>query len=198
MLPSKTLYPYQATALLTAVGPVVPAAVELVPSLVEALAGDTGVALWAAEEIGAGVLAVAGCPPAENPPILRGHSALTSTTNRQPAARIRSRGRVPSVGTDSKRHVMQYRLLNVFDVTANKDWILPVVRNTSNTSIVPVPISACIRYGLSLTVLFPCLQLIECKRKQHLRRNIVKRFHISLVTSMNSSSRYHSIHVIFV
>ena len=86
------LYPYQATALLTAVGPVVPTAVEFVPGLVEALAGDTGVALWAAEEISAGVLAVAGCPPAENPPVLRGHIALTSTTNCQTATQIRSQG----------------------------------------------------------------------------------------------------------
>lgn len=92
LAPFRTLYPYQATALLTAVGPVVPTAVELVPSLVEALAGDTGVALRAAEKISAGVLAVAGCPPAENPPVLRGHIALTSITNCQTATQIRSQG----------------------------------------------------------------------------------------------------------
>lgn len=83
--PPKCFTPYQATTLLTAVGPVVPAAVELVPSLVEALAGDTGVTLRAAEEIGAGVLAVTGCSPAENLPILQGHIALMSTTNHQTA-----------------------------------------------------------------------------------------------------------------
>lgn len=81
LLPPETLRSYQASALLAAVGPVVPAAVELVPRLVKALAGDAGVTLWAAEEISAGVPAVTGCPPAENPPVLQGHIALRSATH---------------------------------------------------------------------------------------------------------------------
>lgn len=64
--------------MLAAVGPVVPAAVELVASLVQALAGDTGVTLGAAEQVGAGAPAVTGRPPAENPPVLPGHTAPVS------------------------------------------------------------------------------------------------------------------------
>jgi len=79
------LYSYQATTLLTAVGPVVPTAVQLVPSLIEALAGDTSVTLRAAEEISAGVLAVTGCSPTENFPILQRHIALMSTKNHRTA-----------------------------------------------------------------------------------------------------------------
>lgn len=66
------LYSYQAAALLAAVGPVVPAVVEFVPGLVQALAGDTSVTLGAAEKVSAGVPAVTRCSPAENPPVLQG------------------------------------------------------------------------------------------------------------------------------
>lgn len=79
----QSAFSYQAAAVLAAVGPVVPAAVEPVARLVQALAGDAGVALGAAEEVGAGAPAVTGCPPAENPPVLRAHIALASTTDCQ-------------------------------------------------------------------------------------------------------------------
>lgn len=69
--------------MLAAVGPVVSAVVELVAGLVQALAGDTGVALGAAEQVGAGAPAVTGRPPAENPPILSGHMATMSPTDCQ-------------------------------------------------------------------------------------------------------------------
>lgn len=72
---SKGLCSYQAAAVLAAVGPVVPTVVEPVAALVQALAGDTGVTLGAAEQVSAGAPAVTSCPPAENPPILQGHRA---------------------------------------------------------------------------------------------------------------------------
>ena len=50
--------------------PQIAAEVERVAALVEALAAQPAVTLWAAEEVGLWVLAVALLPPAEDAPVL--------------------------------------------------------------------------------------------------------------------------------